>query len=113
MQANESATKSARSGWSSVLSRATAAMLFFELITGLAITFGPFHPAIQWGLLFHTIVGIASVAPVCWYFLRHWRAYRTQAMSDVLLLGYAGAVVLGICILSGVVLTGQAVAQTG
>jgi hypothetical protein len=108
MQVNESATAPARSGWSSVLSRATAAILFFELITGLAITFGPFHPAVQWGLLFHTIVGVASIAPVCWYFLRHWRAYRTQAMSDVLLLGYAGAIVLGICILSGVVLTGQA-----
>jgi hypothetical protein len=29
-------------------------------------------------------------------------------MSDVLLLGYAGAAVLALCVLSGLVLTGQA-----
>ena len=72
------------------------------------MTFGPFDPVVEWGLIFHTILGILAVGPVCWYFFRHWRTYRSQAMSDALLLGYAGACVLAVCILSGLILTGQA-----
>ena len=72
------------------------------------MTFGPFHPVVEWGLIFHTILGILAVGPVCWYFFRHWRTYRSQAMSDALLLGYAGACVLAVCILSGLILTEQA-----
>jgi hypothetical protein len=90
------------------LSRGIGAVLLFELISGLAVTFGPFHPAVEWGLIFHTILGILAVVPLCWYFIRHWTTYRSQAMSDVLLLGYAGAGVLTVCILSGLFLTGQA-----
>ena len=108
MQANEFSIAPARSGWSSVLSRAVAAVLLFELVSGLAVTFGPFHPIVEWGLLLHTAFGLACVAPVGWYFLVHWRTYRNQALSDVLLLGYVGACVLGICLISGMVLTGQA-----
>jgi Cytochrome c554 and c-prime len=108
MQVNESSIPSVRSGWSSVLSRSVAAVLLFELISGLAVTFGPFHPVVEWGLILHTALGFLAVAPLIWYFILHWRTYRNQAMSDVLLLGYAGACVLGICQLSGLVLAGQA-----
>ncbi len=97
-----------RSGWSSLLSRGVGALLLFELVSGLAVTFGPFQPVVEWGLIFHTVFGVLTVAPLCWYFVRHWRTYRSQAMSDVLLLGYAGAVVLAVCIFSGLILTGQA-----
>jgi hypothetical protein len=95
-------------GWSSLFSRGIGGILLFELITGLALTFGPFHPAVEWGLIFHTVAGILAVGPVCWYFVQHWRTYRSQAMSDVLLVGYAGTAVLALCMLSGLVLTGQA-----
>jgi hypothetical protein len=77
------------------------------LVSGLTVTFGPFHPAIEWGLIFHTLLGILAIGPICWYFVRHWKTYRSQSMSDVLLLGYAGAGVLAVCILSGLFLTGQ------
>lgn len=40
--------------------------------------------------------------------MRHWRTYRSQAISDVPLLGYAGAAVLAVCLLTGLILTGQA-----
>lgn len=108
MQLNHAHPESSHSGWSSGLSRAIGAILLFELASGLAVTFGPFHPAVEWGLIFHTVLGILAVGPVCWYFLRHWKTYRTQAMSDVLLLGYAGAGLLAICMLSGLIVTGQA-----
>jgi hypothetical protein len=105
---SNASTEHPRQGWSSSLSRWIAAVLLFELFSGLAVTFGPFHPAIEWGLIFHTVLGILAVGPICWYFSQHWKTYRTQVMSDVLLLGYAGACVLGVCFLSGLIVTGQA-----
>lgn len=108
MQVDESCIASVRSGWSSLLSRTVAGVLVFELISGLAVTLGPFHPLVEWGLIFHAALGAASVAPLVWYFLSHWRKYRNQAMSDVLLLGYVGACVFGLCLVSGLLLTGQA-----
>jgi hypothetical protein len=108
MQWNSDPIEHPSCGWSSTLSRATGALLLFELVSGLAVTFGPFLPAIEWGLIFHTVIGILAVGPICWYFLRHWKNYRSQAMSDVLLLGYSGAAVLAICLLSGLAVTGQA-----
>src|SRR6266568_7658180 len=107
MQSSES-LGSIRTGWSTVLARAVGAILLFELVSGLAITFGPFHPAIQWGLLLHTIAGILTIAPLTWYFARHWKDYADQAMSDVLLLGYVGLGALAICEVSGLLVTGQA-----
>lgn len=95
-------------GWLSALSRGVGAILVFEVVSGLAVTGGLFNPAVEWGLILHTLIGVLAIGPICWYFVRHWKGYRAQAMSDVLLLGYAGAVVLAICILSGLILSGQA-----
>jgi Cytochrome c554 and c-prime len=107
MQSSES-LGSVRTGWSTVLARVAAAILLFELVSGLTITFGPFHPAIQWGVLLHTLAGILTIAPLAWYFVRHWKGYADQALSDVLLLGYVGLGALAICEVSGLLVTGQA-----
>jgi hypothetical protein len=37
-----------------MLSRTAAAILLVELLSGLAVTLGPFHPAVEWGVLLHT-----------------------------------------------------------
>jgi hypothetical protein len=108
MQAKASAAGRSQTGWSSALSRTAAAILLFELVSGLAITFGPFHPVTEWGLLLHTVIGVLTIAPLVWYFARHWRSYSDQAMSDVLLLGYVGICSLGICLVSGLAVTWQA-----
>ncbi|MCZ2147187.1 MAG: hypothetical protein LC126_05370, partial [Bryobacterales bacterium] len=112
MQSTGHSTRFLRTGWAPILARATAALLLFELITGLAITFGPFHPAVEWGLLTHTLIGLAAIAPMAWYFARHWKDYAGQAMSDVLLLGYVGLAALAVCVLSGLVVTGQGLLAT-
>jgi hypothetical protein len=83
-------------------------MVLFELTSGLAITFGPLHPAIEWGLILHSGAGVLAVGPLVWYCAQHWKKYSDQALSDVLLLGYVGLAALTICILSGVLVTGQA-----
>jgi hypothetical protein len=105
---SQGADRRSRTGWSSGLPRAAAAILLFELVSGLAITFGPFHPTVEWGVLLHTLIGVLTIAPLVWYCVRHWRDYRDQALSDVLLLGYVGVGALAICLISGLVVTGQA-----
>jgi hypothetical protein len=82
--------------------------LILEAATGLAVTYGPFHAFVQWGLLIHTLIGTVMLVPVCWYCAAHWLAYRDQAISDVVLLGYAAAAALLICCASGAVVTFQA-----
>ena len=47
---------SSRTGWTSRLAVICAAVILLETITGLAITFGPFHAAVEWGLLAHTVL---------------------------------------------------------
>ncbi|HTL17758.1 MAG TPA: hypothetical protein VL793_11010, partial [Patescibacteria group bacterium] len=43
-------------GWISFLARLSVAALVFEAVSGLAITFSPFHAAMQWNVIVHTIV---------------------------------------------------------
>ena len=108
MQSQGDAAKLRRTGWSSLLSRTAAAILLFELLSGLVITFGPFHPAIEWSVLAHTLAGVITLAPIIWYSLAHWKDYRDQALSDVLLLGYVGFAALTVCLISGLFVMGQA-----
>jgi hypothetical protein len=107
MQSTEAALRGIRTGWTGLLARATGGLLLFELVSGLAITFGPFHPAIEWGLLLHTVVGVLALAPLSLYFIRHWKDYAGQALSDVLLLGYVGLAALAVCAATGVLVTWQ------
>ena len=109
MQSSEPLANRVQAGWSTLLSRIAAGILLFEVISGLAVTFGPFRPAVEWGLVLHTIAGLVAIAPLAWYFGRHWKDYIEQALSDVLLLGYVGIGALAICIASGLILTWQAV----
>lgn len=108
---SQTADRSLRTGWPNLLSKTAAAILLFEVFSGLAVTFGPFHPAVEWGVLLHTVVGVLTIAPLVWYSIRHWQDYRDQALSDVLLLGYVGVGALAICLVSGLAVTGQALAS--
>ncbi len=96
-----------RTGWVSWLARIAFVVFLFETVTGLAVTFAPFHPAVQWGLLLHTLVGVLTLLPLTWYFVAHWLDYKHYSMSNVVLLGYVAVFALLICALSGVVVTVQ------
>jgi|SRR5215469_10509835 len=76
MQQNDTARNRVRYGWSAALSKAAGAIVLFELLSGLAITFGPFRPAIEWNILPHTIAGVITIAPLAWYCVRHWKDYQ-------------------------------------
>lgn len=80
-------------------------VLLLETITGLAITLVPFHAAVQWGLILHTVIGIVALAPLLWYSWLHWLDYRRYALSQVVLLGYLGLLSLLVCLISGLWVT--------
>jgi hypothetical protein len=83
------------------------AALLFEALTGFAVTFAPFHAAVEWGVLLHTVLGVAIMLPATWYYWVHWQEYRRWALTHVVLLGYVGLVGLVVCSLSGLVVTWQ------
>lgn len=96
-----------RTGWASMLARFCMAVLLFETVSGLAITFAPFHPITQYSVLFHTAIGALTLLPLAWYMARHWLDYRRYGFSHVVLLGYVALLSLAVCSGSGVVLTLQ------
>ena len=93
--------------WSSLLAKWCMAVIVLETVTGLASTFGPFHATVEWGLLVHTVVGVAALLPLLWYSWVHWLDYKRYALSHVVLLGYVGLVGLLVCLVSGIVVTWQ------
>lgn len=95
--------------WRSRLTGVTGGVLLFEIVTGLIIFFAPFGALPQFSLLAHTIIGLAMVAPIVWYVVRHWRVRRRGNLSHYQVLGYAAAVLLGACLVSGIVVTWQGI----
>jgi len=98
--------------WQRILLRCVAGLIVFETITGLAVYLLPFSVPTQLMVLFHTVAGVAFVAPFAVYQLRHWRIYRQIRLSHVKLTGYFAMAATIALIVSGLVLTAQAVFAT-
>jgi hypothetical protein len=88
-------------------------LLLCETLTGLAIYLLPFSVSNQITVLLHTAIGLIFIVPYAWYQIRHWRIYREMAMTHVKLTGYFSMVATIVATISGLVLTYQAVFQTG
>ncbi len=97
-----------RTGWAPAIARLSMAVLLFEAATGLAVTVAQFHAWVEWSLLLHTAIGVLTLAPVAWYLAAHWADYRSQSLSDLKLLGYVAFGALLVCLVSGLVVTAQA-----
>ncbi|MEJ2342792.1 MAG: multiheme c-type cytochrome, partial [Gemmatimonadales bacterium] len=63
-------------------------------------------------VLLHTAIGLVFLVPFAWYQIRHWRLYQPRRMSHVKLTGYFAMGATIVAIVSGLVLTWQAVFQT-
>lgn len=94
--------------WRRRLLHGVAGLLAFETLTGLAIYLLPFSVPNQWMVLAHAVVGVAFVLPFFWYQLRHWRVYADVRLSHVVLTGYFAMVATLVLIVSGLVLTVEA-----
>ena len=96
------------SEWSASSTGMTLGLLLFETISGLAIYLFPFSVFNQYSVLLHTLIGSLMIVPVGWYLGRHWwRRFRGN-FNHYQLLGYFSAAALLVLVVSGVVLTWQA-----
>ncbi len=94
--------------WRRALSGFTLGILLFETVTGLTIYLLPFSIFNQFAVIVHTVLGVLTLVPVVWYLGQHWlRRYR-GAFNHFQLLGYASAGAFVVLVVSGVVLTWQA-----
>ncbi|HEV2493311.1 MAG TPA: multiheme c-type cytochrome [Terriglobia bacterium] len=98
--------------WHSRLAIAVAGLLGFLTLSGLSIWLLPFSVANQVTVFAHTLLGLAFLVPAAWYLVRHWRRYWRDPLSHLQLLGYIGAAVLLLCLVSGGVLTYEAAVHT-
>jgi len=98
--------------WRNKLGIAVGGLMLFETLTGLSIYFLPFSVANQLQVLIHTGLGFVFIFPFLVYSLRHWMVYRKLAMNHFKFSGYAMLAVALLLIISGVVLTFQALFQT-
>lgn len=100
---------SAVAEWRSRLTALAAGYLFFETISGLAILLLPFSALVQFSVLLHTAIGVVFFVPLLWYLIRHWWVRRKGNLSHYQLLGYIATAILGVCLVSGTVVTWQGV----
>lgn len=94
--------------WQHKLLYCVASLLLFETVTGLVVYALPFSVTNQVLVLFHTVAGMILIAPYAWYQVRHWRAYRAIRISHVKLTGYFAMAATIALLVSGLVLTVQA-----
>ena len=98
--------------WQERLLVAVSGLLVFETLTGLSMYLLPFSVPNQVAVLLHTAVGLVFVAPYAWYKVRHWRLYRERQMTHIKLTGYFAMVAAIALVVSGVVLSVQALIAT-
>ncbi|HEU5054193.1 MAG TPA: hypothetical protein VFT78_13830 [Hanamia sp.] len=98
--------------WQSRLTIWVMALLLFELISGLIIYFASFSLTSQALVILHTALGLVLIVPYLLYQLRHWKIYRNNKLTQHKLIGYIAMVMAVTAILTGLILTYEAVFST-
>jgi hypothetical protein len=98
--------------WSRRLAAWALAWLVFETAGGLAIYALPFSASNQWMVLVHTLAGVAFLVPALVYLVRHLVVYWDRPSTAIKAMGYLAAGGMAAAIVSGAVLTWQAIAST-
>ena len=95
--------------WRRRFAALTLAWLAFETLSGLVIWLLPFSVPLQWTVVVHTGLGVVFLAPLLIYLWQHTRVYWTRPGGAVKWMGYLGTLATLVAIVSGLVLTVQAV----
>jgi len=98
--------------WQAPLAMTVAGWLLFESLSGLLILFLPFGLTPQFTVLVHTGVGCLYLLPYLIYQAQHWSNYRSAGWTHVKLTGYIAFGAALVCVVSGIVLTVQALVGT-
>lgn len=103
---------SAQNEWQRTSAIFVAALLLFETLTGLAIWLLPFSIPNQVAVLLHTAAGVIVLVPYAYYQARHWWMYRKRPLNPIKLTGYLGMGATSVALVSGIILTAQALFGT-
>ncbi|HKY32112.1 MAG TPA: multiheme c-type cytochrome [Candidatus Polarisedimenticolia bacterium] len=98
--------------WRRRLTGFTLAWLLFETATGLSIYLLPFSVLNQWMVILHTGAGLAALLPALWYQIRHIMVHWERPLSAIKLMGWLASAATLVAVVSGLVLTWQALAAT-
>ncbi len=112
MHSNGNGQSERATEWRSKLAAWTGGFILFELVTGLSIWLLPFSISNQVMVLGHTVVGLLYLIPCSYYLGRHWWIYSRKLLTHVKFLGYLGTLSIVVCLVSGLILTFQAVFAT-
>ncbi|GIV61547.1 MAG: hypothetical protein KatS3mg044_0413 [Rhodothermaceae bacterium] len=111
MDAPEHVSPKARA-WSEGMAISVMGLLLFECLSGLAIYLLPFSVSNQVMVLVHTGLGLVFMVPYAGYQWRHWTRYRRMPWNHVTITGYAALVATLVAVVTGLVLTAQALFGT-
>lgn len=95
--------------WGRRFAAVALAWLGAETVSGIGLWLLPFSVPAQWLVLVHTALGVLVLLPALAYLWRHFLAYRSRPASAVVWMGYAGTAAALAAIVSGIVLSAQAV----
>ena len=98
--------------WGRKLAALVLAWLAFETVSGLSIYFLPFSVPNQWMVVVHTLAGLAFLVPALVYQVRHLAVYRERPSSSIKVMGYLASATTLAAIVSGAVLTWEALLGT-
>lgn len=94
--------------WRRRFAALTLAWLTFETVSGLALWLLPFSVPMQWTVIVHTGFGVLCVAPVLIYLWQHLVIYWGRPGGAAKWMGYLGSAATLAAVVSGIVLTLQA-----
>ncbi len=96
------------SEWRRRLAAVILAWLAFETISGLSIYLLTFSAVNQWMVVAHTALGIAFLVPAAVYQARHLAVYWDRPLTALKVMGYLGLASTALAVVSGLILTVQA-----
>ncbi|HET9480444.1 MAG TPA: multiheme c-type cytochrome [Candidatus Polarisedimenticolia bacterium] len=100
------------SEWRRRLAAFVLAWLAFETLSGLSIYLLAFSAFNQWMVVVHTAGGLLVLIPALWYQVRHLAVYWSRPLTAIKLMGYLASVATLVAVVSGLVLTWQALLMT-
>ena len=93
----------------SLLTWIATAIIVYSLLSGLALQLLSFSVFVQYSILIHTSVGLISIGPLFAIEYFHWQRRKRDATIPVARVAIAAMLTLGLCLLTGLLLTGMAV----
>jgi len=95
--------------WRRRFAALTLAWLGFETVSGLAIWLLPFSAPAQWTVVVHTGAGLVFLLPILVYQWQHLATYWPRPGGAMKWMGYLATAATLVAVVSGLVLTAQAI----